>query len=61
MLSQLPRQQRLALALFYVEELSVAEVAGAMRISEGTVKFHLHQGRERLRQVLNAHAKARSR
>jgi RNA polymerase sigma-70 factor (ECF subfamily) len=61
MLSQLPRQQRLALALFYVEELSVVEVAGAMRISEGTVKFHLHQGRERLRQVLHAHARARSR
>jgi RNA polymerase sigma-70 factor (ECF subfamily) len=61
MLSQLPRQQRLALALFYIEELSVVEVARAMRISDGTVKFHLHQGRERLRNVLNAHAEARAR
>jgi RNA polymerase sigma-70 factor (ECF subfamily) len=53
MLSQLPRQQRLALALFYVDELSVAEVARTMSLSEGAVKFHLHQGRERLRDVLS--------
>jgi len=53
MLAQLPRQQRLALALFYIDELSVAEVAAAMRLSEGAVKFHLHQGRGRLRQVLS--------
>jgi RNA polymerase sigma factor (sigma-70 family) len=45
----LPRQQRLAVTLFYVEELTVAEVARAMSISLGAVKFHLHQGRERLR------------
>lgn len=49
MLAALPRQQRLALALFYVEGLSVAEVAHALRISDGAVKFHLHQGRDRLR------------
>jgi len=53
MLAQLPGQQRLALALFYVDELSVAEVAATMRLSDGAVKFHLHQGRERLRQVLS--------
>jgi RNA polymerase sigma-70 factor (ECF subfamily) len=45
----LPRQQRLAVTLFYVSELSVAEVAKAMGINEGTVKFHLHQGRKQLR------------
>ncbi len=48
-LSQLPRQQRLAVALFYVDGMSVAEVAEAMQLSEGAVKFHLHQGRARLR------------
>jgi RNA polymerase sigma-70 factor (ECF subfamily) len=53
MLAQLPRQQRLALALFYVDELTVAQVARAMRLSDGAVKFHLHQGRERLRRVLS--------
>jgi DNA-directed RNA polymerase specialized sigma24 family protein len=35
-------------------------VAAAMRISDGTVKFHLHQGRARLRHVLDAHAGTRS-
>ena len=49
MLAGLPRQQRLAMALFYVDGMSVAEVAAAMKLSEGAVKFHLHRGRERLR------------
>jgi RNA polymerase sigma-70 factor (ECF subfamily) len=49
LLATLPRQQRLAMALFYVEGLSVAEVAEALEISDGAVRFHLHQGRGRLR------------
>lgn len=48
----LPRRQREALALFYIEGLSVLEVAAALGISEGAVKFHLHQGRERLRPLV---------
>lgn len=55
LLAQLPRQQRLAMALFYVEGLSIAEVAASLEISEGAVKFHLHQGRDRLRGVFAAH------
>ena len=49
MLEGLPRQQRLSLALFYVDGLSVAETAATLGISEGAVKFHLHQGRATLR------------
>jgi RNA polymerase sigma-70 factor (ECF subfamily) len=45
----LPKQQRVCVALFYVDGLSVAEIATALELSEGAVKFHLHQGRERLR------------
>ncbi len=52
-LAELPRQQRLTMALHYVDELSVAEVAATLNISEGAVKFHLHQGRERLRGVVS--------
>jgi RNA polymerase sigma-70 factor (ECF subfamily) len=48
----LPTQQRIAVALRYVGGLSVAEVADAMGISEGAVKYHLHAGRERLRPTL---------
>ena len=51
-LSELPRQQRLAIAFYYLDSLSVAETAAALGLSEGAVKFHLHQGRERLRTVL---------
>ena len=49
MLQGLPRQQRLSLALFYVDGLSVAETATTLGISQGAVKFHLHQGRTTVR------------
>ena len=52
LLSKLPPQQRLAMSLYYLEGLSVAEVAHAMSLSVGAVKFHMNQGRERLRPVL---------
>ena len=49
LLSALPKQQRAAAAMFYVEQLSVLEIADALEISEGAVKFHLHQARQKLR------------
>ncbi len=49
LLAALPPRQRLAMSLYYVEGLSVAEVAAAMSLSEGAVKFHMSQGRARLR------------
>ncbi len=52
LLAGLPRQQRLCLALFYVDGLSVAETAATLNLSDGAVKFHLHQGREKLRGIL---------
>ena len=52
-LASMPPQQRMALALYYVEGLPVREVASEMKISEGTVKFHLHSGRERFRQLVD--------
>lgn len=52
MIAALPPQQRLAMSLYYIEGLSVAEVASAMLISVGAVKFHMNQGRERLRPTL---------
>jgi RNA polymerase sigma-70 factor, ECF subfamily len=53
-LAQLPKQQRIAMALFYVDELSIAEVAVALNLSEGAVKSYLHQGRARLRRVVGS-------
>lgn len=51
-LAVLPPRQRAALALRYVEGLTVREIATALGISEGAVKFHLHAGRERLRPLV---------
>jgi RNA polymerase sigma factor (sigma-70 family) len=48
----LPRQQRTAAALFYEADLSVADVAAVMNISEGAVKSHLSRARETLRKTL---------
>lgn len=44
----LPRRQRDAIALFYVADLSVAEVAETLGCAEGTVKAHLYSARRSL-------------
>jgi RNA polymerase sigma-70 factor (ECF subfamily) len=51
-LTSLPEQQRLACALFYFSDLPVAQVADAMGISEGAVKYHLHAARAALAATL---------
>lgn len=43
---------RLPLQLRYVEEYSVREIAGILRISEGTVKSRLSRGRDKLREMM---------
>ena len=52
LLDELPPQQRTAVALYYVEDLGVAEIATAMGLAEGSVKSHLHDARRRLRKVI---------
>lgn len=52
--AQLPSRVRTAVVLHYLDDLSVREVASSMRISDGTVKGYLKEGRERLAQVLGA-------
>jgi RNA polymerase sigma factor (sigma-70 family) len=48
----LPKRQRSVAALHYVGDLSLAEVARAMGISEGAVKSHLHRAHQALREVV---------
>ena len=50
--ADLTPQQRAVVALHYLDDLPVAEVAAAMSLSEGAVKYHLHQARGRLRATL---------
>lgn len=52
LLAELPRQQRATTALYYVDGLSIAEIAAALGLAEGSVKSHLHDARRRLRPVL---------
>ena len=52
-LMALPRKQRVALELHYIEGYSVAETARILRLPEGTVKWRLKRGRELLKQSLN--------
>ena len=48
----LPPEQQAAIALFYLEEMSVAEVAVALDVPAGTVKTRLMHARRKLRGVL---------
>jgi DNA-directed RNA polymerase specialized sigma24 family protein len=45
---RLPSRQAQAVTLRYLEDLTVAEIAGVLGVAEGTAKALLHQGRERL-------------
>ncbi|WP_420453375.1 RNA polymerase sigma factor [Ilumatobacter sp.] len=49
----LPERQRIAIAIFYIGDRSVRDVAEAMGVHEGTVKTTLHAARERLRRELS--------
>lgn len=51
--SQLPRRQAQAVALFYVGELSVDEIAEVMQCQNGSVKSHLHRARTKLSRSLS--------
>lgn len=51
-LATLTDTYRLPLALFYLEDASVAEVAEALGISQGAARVRLHRGREQIREIL---------
>jgi RNA polymerase sigma-70 factor (ECF subfamily) len=52
-ISDLPPDHRAAIALFYLEDLSVAEIAVALDAPVGTIKTRLMHAREKLRRSLN--------
>ncbi len=53
-LRRLDREQRALMAMFYVESLTVAEIAQVLDVPVGTVKSRLYHARERLRAALEA-------
>ena len=52
MLDVLQEPGRIICSLFYVESFSVKEIAHHLQMQEGTVKWHLHQVRKKLKPVL---------
>ncbi len=50
----LPKKVRQIIELYYFHNFSIAEIADQMRISQGTVKRQLHDGRKRIRKELCA-------
>lgn len=48
----LPRQQRAAVALHFLEDRSIAEIADILEISPSTARVHLHRARQALRERL---------
>jgi RNA polymerase sigma-70 factor, ECF subfamily len=51
-LQQLPERQRLAIVMFTIEEMPQKQVAEALDCSVEAVKWHVFQGRKRLRELL---------
>lgn len=48
----LPRRQAQCIALHYLEDRSIADIAELLQISPATVRVHLHEGRTALAQLL---------
>ncbi len=51
-IAELPAAHRAVIVLFYLENLSIEEIATIMELPAGTVKSRLHYARERLREML---------
>lgn len=51
--AKLPSKQRASVALYYLEDASVAHIAEVLQCSESTAKVHLHRGRLALQKTLD--------
>lgn len=60
-IADLPADQRAAIALFYLEDFGVAEIAAAMDVPVGTIKTRLMHARAKLRAALKGGEHGRSR
>jgi RNA polymerase sigma-70 factor (ECF subfamily) len=51
-MAQLPEKQRLAITMFTIEEMPQKQVAEALECSVEAVKWHVFQGRKKLKELL---------
>ncbi len=56
-LDQLPDKQKTIVTMFDLEGFSSPEIAEMLEISDGTVRWHLHQARRVLREALEPYAR----
>ena len=56
-IAQLPEDYRMVVTLRDIEEMSTAEVAQVLDISEGAVRVRLHRARQALRSILDPYFK----
>ena len=54
-MQELPEKQRLAIVMFTIEEMPQKQVADALGCSVEAVKWHVFQGRKKLRELLKDH------
>ena len=54
-IQKLPPQQRAAIALFYLQDLSITEISVALEVPAGTVKTRLMHARNKLRAIMEGH------
>jgi RNA polymerase sigma-70 factor (ECF subfamily) len=50
----LPLPQRIVVVLYYVNDLSIIEIADILEIPQGTVKSRLHYGRKTLKKIIGS-------
>jgi len=54
-LNELPEKQRLAIVMFTLEEMPQKQIAEALECSVEAVKWHVFQGRKKLKELMKEH------
>ena len=50
LVDKLPEKMKMVILMYYMEEMSIEEIANALHIPSGTVKSRLHQAKGRLKE-----------
>ncbi len=55
LLNMLTPSTRVVCSLFYLEGFSIRDISESLHLSKGTIKWHLHEARKKLKPVLEKH------
>jgi RNA polymerase sigma-70 factor (ECF subfamily) len=59
-LEKLPPTTRVVCHLFYIENFTLKEIAQSLDIKDGTVKWHLSEGRNKIKSIVNPKIETRA-